>query len=66
MSNIEADARKVLTDSFKGLQRQDLVARQLHRLEMIAKKAVETNAHSTAMACTATIFKTTGCDKPEE
>ena len=66
MQTIEHDARKVLTDSFTGLQRHDLVARQLSRLELIAEKAMETNAMSTAQACVATILKTTGADKPED
>lgn len=66
MKHLEADARKVLADSFTGVQRQDLVARQLHRLELIAQSAMETNAHSTAQACVTTVLKVTGCDRPEE
>jgi hypothetical protein len=66
MKHLEADASKILRNAYEGVNREDLVARQLHRLEHIAEKAAEVNAHSTAMACVTTILKTVGADKPEE
>ena len=39
MQLLEMDARKVLTDSYAGVQRQDLVARQLSRLGADRQKA---------------------------
>jgi len=66
MESLEHDANKVLRGTFEKVNREDLVARQLHRLERIAEMAVEQNAMSTAQACVASILKTTGADKPEE
>ena len=59
-----ADARKVLTDSFNAVSRQDLVAQNLHRLERLTEEAIKYKQLSVAQACINTSLRAVGADAP--
>ena len=58
------DARKVLTDSFNAVSRQDLVAQNLHRLERLTEEAIKYKQFSVAQACINTSLRAVGADAP--
>jgi hypothetical protein len=57
-------ARKVLTDSFNAVSRQDLVAQNLHRLERLTEEAIKYTQYSVAQACINTSLRAVGADAP--
>ena len=58
------DARKVLTDSFNAVSRQDLVAQHLHRLEALSIEAAKYKQLGVVQACTNTALRAVGADAP--
>jgi hypothetical protein len=65
-AKLERDAQKVLTDSWDQVTRQDLVARNLHRLEFIAQEAIRYRQMSVAQACIQSMNRAVGADRPAE
>ena len=64
--NIERDAKDTLTASWDQVSRQDLVARNLHRLEYIAREATKYKQLSVAQAAIATMNRSVGADRPAD
>jgi hypothetical protein len=64
--NLEEDAKGVLTASWDNVSRQDLVARNLHRLEYIARESMRYKQLSVAQAAIATMNRSVGADRPAD
>ena len=62
----EEYARRLLKESWDLVDRQDMVAVNLQRLEYIAKEAMKYKQMSVAQAAIATALKCTGADSPKQ